>query len=161
MEQFYIGQIFENEYPIEAADFCNNRGDCYIEEIETIDDVRRFQIVEVPEETEEERKQRFMVNFFEIPPIEGVFQGGWYRKKPKGYSSAIESMITAFSAVAVMKGLPAGYLTFYTAPDFADKAQCTEEWLVANTFKNEAMTQAEFDQFHAAFITVWNAQEHM
>ena len=58
MEQFYIGQIFENEYPIEAADFCNNRGDCYIEEIETIDDVRRFQIVEVPEETKEEKARR-------------------------------------------------------------------------------------------------------
>ncbi len=58
MTEFYIGQIFENEYPIEAADFCNNRGDCYIEEIETIDDVRRFQIVEVPEETEEEKARR-------------------------------------------------------------------------------------------------------
>lgn len=58
MEQFYIGQIFENEYPIEAADFCNNRGDCYIEEIETIDGVRQFQIVEVPEETEEEKARR-------------------------------------------------------------------------------------------------------
>ena len=58
MTEFYIGQIFENEYPLEAADFCNNRGDCYIEEIETIDDVRRFQIVEVPEETEEEKARR-------------------------------------------------------------------------------------------------------
>ena len=58
MTEFYIGQIFENEYPIEAADFCNNRGDCYIEEIETVDDVRRFQIVEVPEETKEEKARR-------------------------------------------------------------------------------------------------------
>lgn len=58
MEQFYIGQIFENEYPIEAADFCNRRGDCYITEIEAADEVRRFQIVEVPEETEEEKAQR-------------------------------------------------------------------------------------------------------
>ena len=31
---FEIGQIFEGEYPPEAAVFCNSRGDCYIDEIE-------------------------------------------------------------------------------------------------------------------------------
>lgn len=47
---FYIGQIFEGEYPPEAASWCNNRGDCYITEIEPLPDgTRRFQIKEIPE----------------------------------------------------------------------------------------------------------------
>lgn len=57
-EEFYIGQIFENTYPSEAAEFCNNRGDCYIDEIEGIDGVRRFEIKEVEPETEEEKRAR-------------------------------------------------------------------------------------------------------
>lgn len=51
---FEIGQIFEGEYPPEAAVFCNSRGDCYIDEIEPQNGVRRFQIVAVPELTDEE-----------------------------------------------------------------------------------------------------------
>lgn len=45
---FEIGQIFEGEYPPEAAVFCNSRGDCYIEEIEPQNGILRFQIVAVP-----------------------------------------------------------------------------------------------------------------
>lgn len=67
-EEFYIGQIFENTYPSEAAEFCNNRGDCYIDEIEGIDGVRRFEIKEVYKPTEEEsiekRKEEFAKEFF-------------------------------------------------------------------------------------------------
>lgn len=51
---FEIGQIFEGEYPPEAAVFCNSRGDCYIDEIEPQNGVRRFQIVAVPEPTLDE-----------------------------------------------------------------------------------------------------------
>ncbi len=74
MEEFEIGQIFEGEYPPEAAEWCNNRGDCYIEEIEPvvpeenveeievnseiIEPVRRFEIKLIPAPTEEELKQR-------------------------------------------------------------------------------------------------------
>lgn len=57
MTEFYIGQIFEEMYPEEAADYVNDNG-LMITEIEPIDDVRRFQIVETPKETEEERKKR-------------------------------------------------------------------------------------------------------
>lgn len=50
---FIINQIFEGEYPPEAAQWCNeNRA--YIEELEPVDGVRRFQIVAVPEPTIEE-----------------------------------------------------------------------------------------------------------
>lgn len=57
-EGFYVGQIFEDIYPPEAAEFCNNRQDCYIEEIETVENVRRFEIKLIPEPSEEEVKQR-------------------------------------------------------------------------------------------------------
>lgn len=54
-----IGQIFENTYTIEVAEWCN-ANNCYIEEIESIDGVRRFQVKEVQPyiETEEERLNR-------------------------------------------------------------------------------------------------------
>lgn len=51
---YQIGQIFEGEYPPEAAVFCNDSGKAYIKEIETAEGVRRFQIVAVPEPTDEE-----------------------------------------------------------------------------------------------------------
>lgn len=56
---FNTGQIFENTYPIEVAEWCN-ANNCYIEEIEPIDGVRRFEVKEVQPyvETEEERQQR-------------------------------------------------------------------------------------------------------
>ena len=107
------------------------------------------------DEKAQERKAEFEKQFFNI---EGV---GYYRRQPKGYSSALESVNTAFNAVAIMGKLPAGTLTFYKAPDFADEEQCTEEWLVANSFKNAEMTTAEFGQFYASFITAWNMQEHL
>lgn len=55
---FEIGQIFEGVYPPEAAVFCNSRGDCYIEELAPVGGVRRFQIVAVPEPTDEEIAER-------------------------------------------------------------------------------------------------------
>lgn len=51
---FEIGQIFEGKYPPEAAEWCNEGGKAYIEEIEPVDGVRRFQIVAVPEPTDED-----------------------------------------------------------------------------------------------------------
>ena len=112
------------------------------------------------EEQAKERQQNFEANFFEIPPIKGIFKGGWFRKQPKGYQSAVESINTCFNAVTVMGLLPQDYLIFYTKPDFTDETQCTEEWLVANQFKNETMTAQEFGQFYVAFMTGWNTQEH-
>lgn len=52
--EFEIGQIFEGEYPPEAAVWCNERQDCYISEIEQVGHVRRFQIMKAPEPTNEE-----------------------------------------------------------------------------------------------------------
>lgn len=56
---FNIGQIFENTYTIEVAEWCN-ANNCYIEEIEPLDGVRRFEVKEVQPyvETEEEKRTR-------------------------------------------------------------------------------------------------------
>lgn len=107
------------------------------------------------EEKAEIRKQEFKTQFFEIPNV------GYFRKQPKGYGSAVESLNTAFNMVTVMGMLPADTLTFYPQPDFTDEEQCTEEWLVANSFKNEQMTTEEFGKFYASFLTAWNNQEHL
>lgn len=107
-----------------------------------------------PEVLKQERESNFKSLFFEIDGI------GWFRRKPKGYSSAIESINTAFNIVSTMKKLPENSLTFYTAPDFSKEEQCTEEWLVSNSFKNKEMDLETFVQFYANFITAWNNQEH-
>lgn len=52
--EFEIGQIFEGEYPPEAAFWCNDCGDRYIKEIEPQNGVLRFQIVAVPEPTDDD-----------------------------------------------------------------------------------------------------------
>lgn len=52
--EFNIGQIFEGVYPPQAADWCNNRGDCFIEEIEPVEGVRRFEIKPLPAPDEDE-----------------------------------------------------------------------------------------------------------
>lgn len=54
--EFFIGQIFEETYPPEAAVWCNSHGDRYITELEKDGDKRRFQIVAVPAPTLEEVK---------------------------------------------------------------------------------------------------------
>ena len=51
---YQINQIFETSYPPEAAVWCNEQGNCYIEEIDALDGKRRFQIVAIPEPTPEE-----------------------------------------------------------------------------------------------------------
>lgn len=52
--EFFIGQVFEETYPPEAAVWCNSHGDRYITELEKDGAKRRFQIVAVPEPTTEE-----------------------------------------------------------------------------------------------------------
>lgn len=54
--EFYIGQIFEEIYPAEAAEWCN-ANKAYISEIESVGDVRRFEIKMVPAPTPEEEKE--------------------------------------------------------------------------------------------------------
>lgn len=118
------------------------------------------EIVENPNyenELAEQRKQTFLQDFFKIQ-YNG--QDLYFRKQPKGYSSAVESINTAFNIVNTIGTLPAGSLVFYQQPDFADETQCTEEWLVENQVRSEQMSATEFGTFYAGFITAWNTQEH-
>ena len=106
------------------------------------------------EKQTEARKEEFLKQFFKIDGY------GYFRKQPKGYGSAVESLNTAFNIVTVIGNLPANTLTFYAEPDFTIPEQCTEEWLVANATKNEVMTPSEFGTFYAQFMMAWNTQEH-
>lgn len=45
MAEYYIGQIFTGMYPTDAAEWCNNNN-AYIDEIEPLNNTRRFQIKE-------------------------------------------------------------------------------------------------------------------
>ena len=56
--EYYIGQIFEDEYPPEAAYWCNNHADAYIAEIEPLNNIKRFEIKEVPSLTPEQERER-------------------------------------------------------------------------------------------------------
>lgn len=105
-------------------------------------------------ELAEARKEEFLKQFFKIDGY------GYFRKQPKGYGSAVESLNTAFNIVTVIGNLPANTLTFYAEPDFTIPEQCTEEWLVENATKNEVMTPSEFGTFYAQFMMAWNMQEH-
>jgi hypothetical protein len=101
------------------------------------------------------REENFKKQFFNIAGF------GWFRKQPKGYASALEAVNTALNMVGILGLLPAGSFTFYIAPDFYKENQCTEEWLVSNSFKNNSMTAAEFGKFYADFVTAWNREEHL
>lgn len=107
-----------------------------------------------PEPTPFDRKAAFLQTFFKI---EGF---GYYRRKPKGYQSAIESINTAYNMCKENKGLPAGVFIFYEEPDFTKPEQCTEDWLVEHQIVLPAMNEANFIQLYNLFITTWNTQEH-
>lgn len=107
------------------------------------------------QEQAKKREADFKSKFFEITGY------GWYRKQPKGYTSAVESLNTAFNAVTIMQKLPAGMLIFYQAPDFTKPEECTEEWLIAHQTFNNEMTAQEFGTFYVGFMTAWNNQEHV
>ena len=100
------------------------------------------------------RQADFESKFFSIPGF------GWFRKVPKGYSSAVECLNLAFNNVSLIGKLPAETLIFYTQPDFTKPEECTEEWLVAHQIKNAEMTVEQFGQFYAGFSVAWNSTEH-
>ena len=107
------------------------------------------------QEQAKKRQANFQRNFFNIPNY------GWFRKVPKGYQSAVESLNVAFNAVTVLGSLPEGMLIFYTAPDFTKPEECTEEWLIEHQILSPAMTAQEFGAFYVGFMTAWNNQEHV
>lgn len=107
-----------------------------------------------PEPTAADRQAAFLRDFFKINGY------GYYRRKPKGYQSAIESINTAYNMCKENNGLPAGVIIFYPEPDFNNPSQCTEEWLVAHQIIVPAMDVQTFMQLYTLFIKTWNNQEH-
>lgn len=107
------------------------------------------------EEKAEMRQQEFLKDFFNV---EGF---GYYRRQPKGYQSAVESMNVLFNIANVTQGVQAGLIIFYQEPDFSKPEECTEEWLVEHQIIMPAMTLQEFMQLYVAFMTAWNTEEHV
>jgi hypothetical protein len=106
------------------------------------------------EEQAEIREADFKKQFFKVDNF------GWYRKQPKGYQSAVESMNVLFNIANMTQGIQAGLVIFYQEPDFTKPEQCTEEWLVQHQIIMPAMTLQEFMGLYVAFMTAWNAEEH-
>ena len=107
------------------------------------------------EEIAQQRQEVFLRDFFNV---EGY---GYYRRQPKGYQSAVESMNVLFNIANVSKGLQAGLIIFYPEPDFTKPEECTEEWLIEHQIIEPAMTLEEFLNLYVAFMTAWNTQEHV
>ena len=63
MTEYYIGQIFEEVYPPDAADWCNDNN-CFTDEIEPLNKKRRFEIFAIPGPTPEEQEAEFNRQFF-------------------------------------------------------------------------------------------------
>lgn len=100
------------------------------------------------------RQADFESKFFNIPNF------GWFRKVPKGYTSAVECLNLAFNNVSLLGKLPANTMIFYAQPDFTKPEECTEEWLVEHQTKNAEMSAQEFGEFYAGFSVAWNSTEH-
>ena len=62
MNEFKIGQIFNDTYPPEAATWCNNNR-AYITEIAPVDGMRRFQLVAVPGPTPKEQEAALQAQY--------------------------------------------------------------------------------------------------
>ena len=155
--EFAEGEIFTDEYPPQAAIWCNEQGAYHIDEIEPdTEGNKRFQIVKNPEITAEDRTKDFYNNFV-------VTSWGAFRKTPKGYSSAVEAVNTIFNMVNVAQAFTeqlAPLLIFYEVPDFTKEEQCTEEWLVAHQKTHEACDLATFMQWYLEFQTVWASTQY-
>ena len=83
---------------------------------------------------------------------------GWYRKQPKGYANAPQSVDIIFNIVNASGGFTeqvANMMLFYQQPDFDNPDECKEEWLISHQYKHNPCTTQEFMQFYIAFQTAW------
>lgn len=148
---FYIGQIFDDPYPPEAAVWCREN-DAYL------DDYGQNQTIIKAEKasTNVDRQLDFESKFIET-------SWGWYRKEPKGYSNAPQSIDIIDRLVAKFNGFASqinDMMIFYQEPDFSVPEQCTEEWLIAHQYKHGVCTKQEFDEFYIDFQTRWAISQY-
>lgn len=135
MTEYYIGQIFEGEYPPEAAEWCNNRNDAYIDEIEPLNDVRRFEIKEIPQPTAEDRETEFNKEFFNTSL-------GYIRRAvamADGSHKDFLSDLLPTIAMAVNMNTPVTIIA-YNKPDFT---QDVEDW---TQYQHTEVVTAQFIQ---------------
>lgn len=127
--------------------------------LEDYEELKNGEVIDISATTEYiekkflEKESEFKENFIEL-------SCGCLRKKPKGYTSITEAMNSAFNVVSVMHKLPEGILTFYPKPDFS-QVKVIEEYLEANLFKNQELSEDEFKSLYVEFQTIWNQQEHL
>lgn len=142
--EFEIGQIFEEMYPPEAAQWCNERQDCYIEEIDEENGVRRFQIVEIPQPTEEDqaqaREDEFNEEFFNTSL-------GYIRRKVTMKDGSIKDFLTDILPL-LQVGIP---IISYDKPDFTttDLPIQNINKIVTEDFINECKQQVLKDFYGA------------
>ena len=88
---------------------------------------------------------------------------GWFRKQPKGYANAPQSIDIILNMVNAMNGFTEqikNLMIFYEKPNFTEPEQCTEEWLIANQYHHDVCTVAEFLQFYIDFQTRWAQEQY-
>ena len=103
-----------------------------------------------------ERKAEFENKFIQTP-------WGWYRKQPKGYANAPQSIDIICNIVNASGGFTeqvADMMLFYQQPDFNNPEECTEEWLIKHQYKHEPCSTQEFMQFYIAFQTAWAKDQY-
>lgn len=138
-ETYTIGQIFLNTYPPEAAIWCNNQGNCHIEEIEPLTEqtqegetitTKRYEIKANPVPTTEEKQTRFNKEFF-------LTSLGYIRRKVSmatGETKDFLSDLLPVISMGVQSGQTVPIIT-YSLPDFSK--ELTTEYLESlQTVKN-------------------------
>jgi len=138
-----IGQIFQNEYPPEAAMWCNNNN-AYIDEIEPLQGIRRFEIKAVPQPTAEDRERKFHREFFNTSL-------GYIRRSvtmADGSHKDFLSDLLPTIAIAVNLNTPVSIIA-YSKPDFthpvADWTQYQHIETVTTQFIQECFLQLQND----------------
>ena len=138
-ETYTIGQIFLNTYPPEAAIWCNNQGNCHIEETEPLTEqtqegetiiTKRYEIKANPVPTTEEKQTRFNKEFFNTSL-------GYIRRKVNmstGETKDFLSDLLPVISMGVQSGQTVPIIT-YNLPDFSK--ELTTEYLESlQTVKN-------------------------
>ena len=103
-----------------------------------------------------EREKEFYTHFIKTSL-------GNYRLEPKGYANAQQSIDTINNMVNALGSLTSQIsemILFYETPDFTDKTQCTEKWLIAHQYKAPVMTKEEWTEFYIEFSTLYAKNQY-
>ena len=163
-ETYTIGQIFLNTYPPEAAIWCNNQGNCHIEEIQPLTEqtqegetitTKRYEIKANPVPTTEEKQTRFNKEFFNTSL-------GYIRRKVNmstGETKDFLSDLLPVISIGIQSGQTIPVIT-YSLPDFTQ--DLTTEYLetlqtvknVTSEFIQECFLQLSNDFLPASQLSI-------